>query len=116
MVARSADGGETFGAPVRIDDGQPLGRVAALSLEDGRTALAWVEAVADRGGAERGGAEVRLRVIDAAGRLSASVPVTRGSASRASGLPVLAGAGVDILVAWSDPDSGRVRVARGAAN
>lgn len=116
LVARSTDGGASFDEPIRIDDGHPLGRVAALSLDDGRSALAWVEAARGEDESGTGRAEVRLRVMDAAGRVSPSVPVAHGSAARASGFPVLARADGDILVAWADPDSGRIRLARGAAH
>lgn len=109
-LARSSDAGATFEPPIRIDDGRPIGRVGTLALSGARTLVSWLEAV---GAGE--GAEVRARVVDAAGRTSASVPIGTSSVARASGFPVLALAGDRIIVAWTDPDESRVRVAMASA-
>ena len=42
-VAFSDDGGRNFGAPVRIDQGNPMGRVDLEMLEDGTALVSWVE-------------------------------------------------------------------------
>ena len=112
LAAISSDGGATFGAPVRVDDGGGLGRVAALALEDGRFAVAWLERRSD------GGAEIRVRAIDTAGRRSAAIPVGGASPARATGFPSLAvePRSGDLFVAWTDADAERVRLARGPAN
>ena len=105
-VAMSADAGATFGTPIRIDDGRPIGRVGTLALSGGRTFVSWLEAVGDGEGAE-----VRARVIDRNGLASPSAPIGSSSIARASGFPVLALAGDQVIVAWTDPDEDRVRVA-----
>lgn len=110
LAAVSHDGGARFGAPVRIDEGRGLGRVDALPLGAGRFAVAWLE------GLVGGGAEIRVRAIDGAGRRSPAVPAGGTSAARASGFPTLALDGGDLLVAWTDADAGRVRIARGPAH
>ena len=112
LAAISSDGGATFGAPVRVDDGGGLGRVAALPLDAGRFAVAWLE---QRG---EGGAEIRVRAIDTTGRRSVAVPVGGASPARASGFPSLAieSRSGDLFVAWTDADAERVRLARGPAN
>jgi hypothetical protein len=108
MAAMSHDAGASFGEPIRIDEGNPLGRIGALALPDGRTIVLWLEAVGDGGGAE-----VRARTLEADGRMSESVSVGATSAARASGFPVLGLVGDDIVVAWTDPDESRVRIAVG---
>lgn len=113
LAALSDDGGASFGPPVRLDEGRPLGRVAALSATattGSRFVVAWMEALAD------GGAEIRVRSIDAKGRLSPSLSAGGASTARASGFPVLAAADDHIFVAWTDPDAGTIRLARGPAN
>ncbi|HSM07483.1 MAG TPA: exo-alpha-sialidase [Gemmatimonadota bacterium] len=113
FAALSEDGGASFGPPVRIDEGRPLGRVAALAVTGPtghRFVVAWMEALVD------GGAEIRIRSIDLNGRLSPSVSAGGTSTARASGFPVLAAAGGEIFVAWTDPDSGTIRLARGPTN
>jgi hypothetical protein len=42
-VAFSNDVGATFGDAIRIDRGEPIGRVDALLLEDGTALVSWVE-------------------------------------------------------------------------
>ena len=42
-VAFSNDAGATFGDAIRIDRGEPIGRVDALMLEDGTALVSWVE-------------------------------------------------------------------------
>lgn len=106
LVARSIDGGASFDAPVRIDDGRPIGRVAVLPLSDRSFAVAWVEVLAD------GGAEVRVRRVADVG-VSPSRTAGGTTDSRASGFPTLALHDGDLLVAWTDPDAGRVRMASG---
>ena len=43
QVALSADGGKTFGAPVQIDEGDPIGRVDVVALESGGAVVTWIE-------------------------------------------------------------------------
>lgn len=108
-VAFSRDGGATFGDPLRVDGGNPAGRVDLALEPDGSAVVSWLE----RTGGE--GAEVRLRRVTEDGGASASVTVAASSAGRASGFPrlVRTGAG-DFIVAWTDirSDRARVRVAR----
>lgn len=42
-VARSVDGGATFAAPVRVDDGDPIGRVDVLLDDQTRPVVVWLE-------------------------------------------------------------------------
>lgn len=106
----STDGGASFGPPFTLDEGRPIGRVAAIPLADGRMAVGWVEALE----AVDGGAEVRVRLVDRDGVMSPSTSVVQGAASRASGFPGLAELDGDLIVAWTDADANVVRLARGA--
>ena len=56
---------------------------------------------------------MRARIINSAGQASPSVPVGTSSIARASGFPVLTLDGERVIVAWTDPDENRVRVAVG---
>jgi hypothetical protein len=105
-VAFSDDQGETFTEPVRIDDGDPVGRVDVLM--DGQGALvSWMEATS-------GGAELRLRRVGADGTLGALRVVTTMAAARAAGFPRMVRHGGDLVFAWTDAagDEPRVRAAR----
>ena len=112
LVARSEDAGASVAAPRRGDEGGPIGRVAALALSDGRIALAWIE----NGNAGGGGARVRVRLLGRSGRLGPATSVADVSTARASGFPVVAEHDGHLLVAWTDAESNRVRIFRGALN
>ncbi len=106
QVAFSTDAGVSFGAPVRLDAGNPAGRVAMTFDERGWAIVAWVERLAGEA------AEVRARVVAPDGRATAPAVVTRSSAARASGFPHLARIGDRLYAAWTEPgDSARVRFA-----
>ncbi len=105
-LAFSADAGRTFSDPVRVDEGETMGRVDALLLPDGSAAVAWMEFGE--------GDEVRLLVrrITAAGRRFPPILVATTDSSRRSGFPHLALAGGELLIAWTSTESDRVRTAR----
>ncbi|MGH7502409.1 MAG: sialidase family protein [Longimicrobiales bacterium] len=104
-VAFSSDAGATFGAPLRIDDGDPVGRADVLMLDDGQALVSWLERTDD-------GAEVRVRLVAPDGAMGSSTTVAASSAERASGFPRMALAGDRIVFAWTEPEpDARVRVA-----
>jgi len=104
-LARSVDGGLTFGPPIQIDDGDPGGRVDLLWAPDGGVVVSWLE----RTGGE--GAAVRVRRVAADGMASESVSIAGSSNARGSGFPRLAWAPDGrLIVAWTDAGEGRVRV------
>ena len=94
-----------FGAPVRIDDGQPVGRVD-IEMKDGSAAfVSWLE----RRGADD--ADVRLRRVTREGSRDAAISIAASAAARSSGFPRLAMRGDEIVVAWTQSgDSARVHV------
>ena len=97
QLLQSTDGGTTFGPPLRVDDGNPLGRPAVAA-----DVVVWLEKTS----VEK--AEVRLRRITPDGRLRKSITVAQVPGGRAPGVPKVAIAGNQILVVWRD---GAVRVA-----
>jgi hypothetical protein len=102
-LAFSPDGGATFGAPVVVDDGRPIGRVDVVLLPGGAALVSWMEQVAE-------GAELRVRAVTADGVKGAAITVADSSAARSSGFPRMERAGGDVVVAWRDPsDPPRVR-------
>lgn len=78
----SADSGRTFGAPVVIDLGRPLGRIETVSLADGSAVILWLEI----GNAENA-AGIYARRLWPDGTLSAAALVADSSQARASGFP-----------------------------
>ncbi|MCA1799449.1 MAG: glycoside hydrolase [Xanthomonadaceae bacterium] len=96
-AAFSGDGGDTFGEPLLVDAGAPLGRVATVMLDDGTALVSWLAAVAD------GDAEIRIRRVGESA--DPAFVVARSAAARGSGFPRLARAGDAVLVAWTEPGS-----------
>ncbi len=106
-AAFSDDAGATFGAPVVMDDGRPVGRVGVILLENGAALVSWLEDVT-------GGAEVRVRRLEATGARGEAMAVTRTSAGRPSGFPRMMRSGERVVFAWRDPESGGVAQVRTA--
>jgi hypothetical protein len=106
-VAFSYDAGDTFSVPVRVDDGDPVGRVDVALLADGSAAVLWLERMGHEG------AEVRVRRVSRDGQRGEAAVVGGTSAARASGFPRMAMSNDAILFAWTQPgDSSRVHTAR----
>ena len=104
-VAFSSDKAQTFGSPIRVDDGNPLGRADIEFLPDGSALAVWLERVGEE-------AEVRARRITAGGDIGESWTVTETSQSRRSGFPRMVRAGDELIFAWTlVGDDGGIRVA-----
>ena len=95
--AFSDDGAARFGAPVRVDDGNPAGRVGTVLLNDGSALVTWIE----RTGGDT--ASVRARRIAANGTRGPAVTVAASSAARASGFPRVALTSTHAFLAWTPP-------------
>lgn len=105
-VAFSNDGGATFGSPIRIDDGNPIGRVDIVMLDETSALVTWLEQTA------RGGT-IRARRVNAAGA-EAAFTVAESSTARAAGFPRIARVGGDVFFTWteSEADTKRIHVGR----
>jgi hypothetical protein len=104
-VASSSDGGATFGAPVEVDDGQPVGRVDVLVSSTGSALVSWLEGM----GGESD--QLRLRRVDADGRASESLRLTESPGTRARGFPrMVQRADSSVIVAWTDVSGAQPRV------
>jgi hypothetical protein len=106
-VAFSDDAGKTFGAPVVIDDGKPIGRMDVVMLDDDTAVVTWSEQTV-------GGAELRARRVPRNAAPSPSVKVADSSAARAAGFARAAVVGRDVFVAWTEQNgvTKRVHVSR----
>jgi BNR repeat protein len=105
-VAFSSDAGATFSAPVRVDSGNPAGRVDVEFDNAGRALVTWLERV---GG---DGAEVRVKAVSRDGSSSPAMVVANSAAARSSGFPRVVRTGNEVIFAWTQPgDSSRVRMA-----
>jgi hypothetical protein len=104
-VALSKDGARTFGSAVRVDDGDPVGRVDVVALSSGAALVTWLEKTEK-------GAQVKMRRVSADGTRQPSIVVSETSTARSSGFPRLEVSGNRVVVAWTDSaNGGKVRTA-----
>ena len=104
FVAFSHDAGRTFGAPVRVDDANSLGRLGVQMLENGTAAVIWIEKGSQ-------GSQFRVRIINSSGVRSAPVTIANTEGSR---YPRIMGLRDELLFSWVDTDKGssQLRTAR----
>jgi hypothetical protein len=106
-LAFSHDGGKTFGAPVRADDVESLGRVVVALKKDGSAIVGWVESAGQT-------PQFSIRHVEANGTRSPAVVVANQSGTR---YPRMALVRDEVVLAWteSEQESSRVKTARAAA-
>jgi hypothetical protein len=101
----STDSGKTFGKKIRVDAGNPAGRVEVVSLASGGAVVSWIERIAQ-------GARLHVRRFDANGVAAAPVDVSQAGGVRSGGFPKLIASGNDLILAWTDSsEPSRVRTA-----
>jgi hypothetical protein len=106
QVVLSKDGGKTFGVPVQVDDGNPVGRVDVAALESGGAVVTWIEQVANA-------AEVRAKEVGPAGQKHETRTVAKTTLGNASGFPRVERNGKEFVFAWTDTEAHRVKTAVG---
>ena len=98
FVAFSQDAGKTWGQAVRLDDEASLGRVDIEMLDDGSAIASWIEFAG-------GKSQFKVRHITSSGQKSAAVDVP--GAGRVSGYPRMTRAGNELILAWTEGESGQ---------
>lgn len=97
QLAFSGDRGATWGTPLHLDDGQPIGRVDVEYLPDGGVLVTWMERTG------KGTAEIRARRVAAGGAMSRATVVARSTDARPTGFPRIAAAkGLGVWVTWRE--------------
>ena len=105
-VSFSTDSGQNFGEPIRVDDGDPLGRVDATFLNSEAAIVCWLESTGDN-------AEIRWRLIDRNGAAKSSHQVTKTKGSRSSGFPQMEFFKGSLFFAWTNATKpARIRTTR----
>lgn len=96
-LAFSTDGGATFAAPVRVDGGNPEGRVDVQLLADGGALVSWIERMGETEAA------VRVRRVGPDGRMGEPRTLAASTSARSTGFPRMVRAGDDLVFAWTGP-------------
>jgi hypothetical protein len=103
-VAFSRDGGRGFEPPLRVDLGEPLGRVDVELTAEGTALVSWLER-------QEQGAAIFVRRIASSGARPPQL-VAKTSAARSSGFPRMTLVGERVLLAWTEAgDPSHVRTA-----
>ncbi len=105
-AAFSLNGGVTFGQPVQIDQGNPLGRVQIRFIGDGDAAAVWLEARGNH-------AEWMARRLTRQGFARRPVRLAVTTRTRDAGFSRLVAVGPELFLSWGEPGpEGKVRVLR----
>lgn len=97
-IACSTDQGASFGEPIRIDHGLPLGRVGLAFTKDQKLILTWVEQTEEA-------AEIRLARVSLQGEKEEELVLAEVEASRQSGFPVITMHDDKVYFAYTQVDS-----------
>jgi hypothetical protein len=100
-VIFSHDGGASFGSPVRVDEGEGIGRVDIVMLDDKTAMVSWME-----------GAAIKAAKIYADGTKEPSITIASSSQSRSSGFPQMARSGKSLVFAWTDEKLKKINTAQ----
>jgi len=99
-VVFSEDGGATFGEPVRIDSGNPIGRVDVVLLDEDRAAVSWMEEE-----------KIKMIVVSNNGEKQPTITIATSSKSRSSGFPQMTKGDDELIFAWTDEKEKSIKVA-----
>jgi hypothetical protein len=92
----SSDSGKTFGKKIRIDEGNPAGRVDVVSLPSGEALVSWIERT------PKDGPQVHIRQVAANGTAAAPMNASGSTRAASGGFPKMALSGNGVVVAWTD--------------
>lgn len=99
-VVFSKDGGMTFGQPIRIDEGKPIGRVDVVMRDSITAIVSWME-----------GSSIKAVEVHADGKKEQSIMIASSSDKRSSGFPQMTLMNNKIIFAWTDDKSKSIKVA-----
>jgi hypothetical protein len=93
-LVMSADSGKTFGKKIRVDAGNPAGRVEVVSLPSGDAVVSWIERTGQ-------GPRLQVRRFSPNGNGTTAIDVSRAGV-RSGGFPKIVVSGNDFILAWTD--------------
>ena len=99
-VIFSKDDGATFNVPIRVDEGNAIGRVDLIMLDEKSAMVSWME-----------GSLIKAAKVYANGTKEPSIVIASSSETRASGFPQMTKSGNILVFAWSDTKEKKIMVA-----
>ena len=98
-VIFSNDGGASFGNPVKLDEGNAVGRVDIELLNENKAIVSWLE-----------GENIVAAMVSTNGEVIQRYNIATTSQSRGSGFPQIAIHNNKLMVAWTDVDSKSIKM------
>jgi hypothetical protein len=102
-LAFSTNDGASFGKPIRIDTGKPLGRVDVLLLDKSKALVSWMEDT-------NGVGEIKIVVSQSDGSKTTERVIATTGKNRKSGFPRIAKIGNTVMVAWTEVEGEKTMV------
>ena len=96
----SQDGGGTFDEPIRIDEGNAIGRVDVVMLDADNAMVSWME-----------GTDIKAVKVNRNGTKESPIVIATSSESRSSGFPQMTKSGNELIFAWTDDMEKKVKTA-----
>ncbi|OSZ77097.1 hypothetical protein CAP36_11810 [Chitinophagaceae bacterium IBVUCB2] len=96
----SDDGGATFKVPIQVDEGKPIGRVDVVMLNEKMAIISWME-----------GSTIKALKVNSDGTKGVAINIATSSDSRSSGFPQMTKAGNNLIFAWTDSKSKKIKLA-----
>ena len=96
----SSDGGATFNAPIQIDEGNPIGRVDVVMLDEKTAMISWME-----------GTDIKAIKVNSDGTKGKPIIIAASSGARSSGFPQMTKAGNKLIFAWTDNKKKTIKLA-----
>ena len=97
----SSNGGKTFDKPIQVDEGNAIGRVDVVILDEKSAMVSWMK-----------GAVIKAARIYKDGRKDPSIIISSSSESRSGGFPQMTKSGKDIVFAWTDVKNKNIKLAK----
>ncbi|MGK2862191.1 MAG: sialidase family protein [Chitinophagaceae bacterium] len=96
----SGDGGEIFDNPIRVDEGNTIGRVDVVMIDEKSAMASWMD-----------GPAIKAVQIFRDGTKRSSINIATSSAGRAAGFPQMSRSGNNLVFAWTDEKEKRIKLA-----
>lgn len=99
-IVFSENGGESFEKPIQIDEGNTIGRVDIVMIDEKTALVTWIE-----------GTDIKAVKIFADGTKEKSIIIASTTESRSSGFPQMTKSGNKIIFAWTDSKEKKIKTA-----
>jgi len=99
-VVFSEDGGASFTPPIKIDEGNALGRVDVVMMNEKSAIVSWME-----------GPVLKATKVYSDGNKDPSIVISTSSTSRSSGFPQMTKWGDKLIFAWTEDKEKKIKVA-----